>query len=138
MNKLWNNCIDLFHLLIFLSIRNQYVKLENVLILVKRANSQAPLRDHVAYNELKLYALIFGNTETIDIVNRWFYNSNYIFAEPVAWKLIRPYIVTSYYFLKRHNSSFCAKFIKWDFFPCLFVFLLHRRMHKLSENNTIL
>ena len=44
--------------------------MENVLILVKRANSQAPLRDHVAYNELKLYALIFGNTETIDIVNR--------------------------------------------------------------------
>ena len=45
-------------------------------MLVKRANSKAPLLDHVAYDELKLYALTFGNTETIDIVNRWFYDSN--------------------------------------------------------------
>ena len=40
--------------------------------------------------------------------------------------------------LKRHYSSFCAKFIKWDFFHRLSVFLLHRWKYKLSENNTIL
>ena len=76
MNKEWNNCIGLFHLSIFLSIHKQYVKLKHFLMLVKRANSKAPLLDHVAYDELKLYALTFGNTETINIVNRWFYDSN--------------------------------------------------------------